>query len=1157
MVNNFFVHVIRLDMNTVTTKKTVKKQVKRRDQTSTTPTISSDKNSEKRTHLYVAHCSGSTKCLLCQGKLEKGQPYNYQSYGHYKGIFKLDKELLYRYIDEHFDKHKPYMFKYCLIEKKSEYYPLFFDFDLKEDKLTADLFLQRDKIVIYFIKKIQKVLESYIMLEEGAEYLFSDKEYFDETQRTGGVHLFYPKLVVNSKHAKVIRQKLVNLLLKSKKYKFTEKILDDVIDSSIYSGTHLRLMYQPIKGAYYKINHELSTYYVPYNIIDELRAVSLSTEYTDINWMPTVDKYDFPLIDNDYVSFFEKAKKEIKNNNVKEEVKNNDKENEETPKKHDLRLIEALIDNLNQKRLDDYQLWMRFIFMCAYEGFDEIAHRISKRNPKYKKESVDKLLARKRDFNNITVRSLYRWSYEDNPINHKRIMNKFLGENYLEINHTDEVLLCKYMDKIENTIEEDSKYISKEMIQKMLEYKTVILHSPTGSGKTTAINKMIKKFDKKSTILAVISRRTMSSTLKESFRKSNIGIDSYLDKNNSSKKQYIISLEKLKFIDMNYDIIILDEVNSLLSHFYSTTMNKSRRASFNKLLNLIMTAKQVIVADATITDKVLSFLLDIRKTEEICYYRNRYKNKEGVDLNVYFRDGIDMKRAMYMFCHEMLDLVKQKKSVMVACDSRRTACEVYNYLYNQIFNDNNKDELRDYFKLYDCDTGTLESLNNCNLEWKDKCVIFSPKIIYGLDVTIEYEKIFAVYKCHTIDSFSFLQQISRARNTKEVNMLFTVDKYGDKKNKYLSYQANQKIEEANLQNYLNHIKSKFDDDKINQKLAEVMQEMGNIKIDMEDKTMKINEEDCFNKIHLLTSWYTRLFSQNKAQLVLKLCEEQGYTINYKNLKEECGASEPKFEVDMKIFKQELVDQVDNVLNREEKEYKYVDYEERVSNIQESLANRMNMLGVSLDQMSKDSELMEIVKNKKVFESCLTGMMLFYTKEKIDDIILRSYCSDFKHHVKDSSLVKKLKLVDWMEKELEIDRFKIEDIVMEIDEIEKFKSNLRENKELLYCMKLPTGKDARDTQINKKIDNIDTVEDVKHLMTDVYNLFGNVITVGVMRKKKKGKKTRHYGYSNETSMNLQICFMTYSALKPDNVLEGWRNMILERRKKIYGFIDDNT
>ena len=82
----------------------------------------------------------------------------------------------------------------------------------------------------------------------------------------------------------------------------------------------------------------------------------------------------------------------------------------------------------------------------------------------------------------------------------------------------------------------------------------------------------------------------------------------------------VIQLESLK--KCNYKlfkngIIILDEVNSLLSHLRSPTLINRRKDTYLYLVELINNAKHVICLDADLSDWNIKFLQEIKESNYI------------------------------------------------------------------------------------------------------------------------------------------------------------------------------------------------------------------------------------------------------------------------------------------------------------------------------------------------------------------------------------------------------------------------------------------------------------------------------------------------------------------------------------------------------------
>ncbi|HLX54865.1 MAG TPA: PriCT-2 domain-containing protein, partial [Aquella sp.] len=346
------------------------------------------------------------------------------------------------------------------------------------------------------------------------------------------------------------------------------------------------------------------------------------------------------------------------------------------------------------------------------------------------------------------------------PISNKALSNVF-GMNLskdteLKWKSTDDILLMNESLYISNKKEINSRYIEDEIIEEIRRHDTIIIFSPTGTGKTTTIEKLSSDIDEKTRILSIVSRRSMAATHVTSFK--SLEMTCYLDdKDSINLNRYIISLEQLHSVKRKYDILILDEITSLILHFYSPTMKSSRLRSFVKLVDLVRHCDKIIVCDAFITDMALDFITFLRQGKDIVYLRNRFRNKRGVNMMIYMRQHNTINKELELFCGLIINRIKRGEPVMIMSDSKTIINNIYYYLSKFTRN-------KDYFRIYTKDSGSFEELKNCNKKWKNRCILFSPKIIYGLDVLIEYDVIYAIYKGQTIESSLMVQQISRARN---------------------------------------------------------------------------------------------------------------------------------------------------------------------------------------------------------------------------------------------------------------------------------------------------------------------------------------------------------------------------------------------------------
>lgn len=298
-----------------------------------------------------------------------------------------------------------------------------------------------------------------------------------------------------------------------------------------------------------------------------------------------------------------------------------------------------------------------------------------------------------------------------------------------------------------------------EFFDEINKKKYNVIKSDTGTGKTTSFKHFIKKNNKRK-FISIVSRISLGLDQYETFNEFGIETDYYENVNFEPNNNYIVqidSLLKLKWFQEtgwldDYDIF-MDEFNSIIKHlFTSTTISKNgiRIPIMELLLDLLKGAKNVIMTDADISDQSLEFLEFINpEKDEINFIQNDYKHNQG-------------KSSKEIFSYsELIDKMKKEDKFICACDEARS-CHLI------------KEELKDEKILVIAGQGV-----NQNYNWNeyDK-IIFSPKVIYGIDSTIE-RPVYCFYQESTIDPKDMLQQINRNRNITTLYYVFNRKKCRD------------------------------------------------------------------------------------------------------------------------------------------------------------------------------------------------------------------------------------------------------------------------------------------------------------------------------------------------------------------------------------------
>ena len=234
------------------------------------------------------------------------------------------------------------------------------------------------------------------------------------------------------------------------------------------------------------------------------------------------------------------------------------------------------------------------------------------------------------------------------------------------------------------------------------------------------------------------------------------------------------SIDRISGWDFSEYIVYIDELNSVFEYLLSSSTLNSKRKTIDLLLTkIIKECKQFIGTDADISDLCLKWLnpekhidvlpdiLEDFKAQspnlDFQYIENTHRHYKGVVAKELFE------------YQDLVNMLKKEEEFMVCTDSSTEARNLRNKLiledekYNKLILEDEKYDPVVIDRLYD-------KKKEQNLDNIAK-VIFSPKIVYGLDSQMR-RKVFCLFKGKTISSKSMLQQIARCRNQETVYYYF-------------------------------------------------------------------------------------------------------------------------------------------------------------------------------------------------------------------------------------------------------------------------------------------------------------------------------------------------------------------------------------------------
>ncbi len=343
--------------------------------------------------------------------------------------------------------------------------------------------------------------------------------------------------------------------------------------------------------------------------------------------------------------------------------------------------------------------------------------------------------------------------------------------------------------------------------------RDMIIKSDTGTGKTTLFKNFIKKSG--NNFISIVSRRSLAMEQYNDFLEISENVLYYEHekhplRNAGNMVICIDSLAKIQSWDFDDYVIFLDEFDSIIKYLLTSPTLADRRTELFLLLvnDIFMNAKSIIMADADISDITHKFIRYIKKfreqrenEREFIYIQNKYIHNRNTPSTEYFS------------FEKLITKAKKTDKYLFATDSKEQAINLYKKLHTEekpvlllIAEDNINKQSEKFPKLSDHER-----------------IIFSPKIIYGLDsdgfgIEKEPRPVFAYYKEHTISPSNMLQQINRERRITELHYMFEKKSFIES-----DYQKLDDMKEDIIEDNLNALKYfELEDDEINKMFVDLL-----------------------------------------------------------------------------------------------------------------------------------------------------------------------------------------------------------------------------------------------------------------------------------------------------------------------------------------------
>ena len=253
----------------------------------------------------------------------------------------------------------------------------------------------------------------------------------------------------------------------------------------------------------------------------------------------------------------------------------------------------------------------------------------------------------------------------------------------------------------------------------------------------------------------------------------------------------ICSPESINKLYNDYDIIILDEYETLTNHYSSETMNKEKSSDYDKFIKIkqkLLNSKSIFCLDADLSLERMSIIENMIDCKAKLFYCEN-NNFKDTDHNIYY--------SRTEFIAKIYDDLNNNKRVSI-CSNGKKELILYKNLITEKFTKRmmiiTSDE---YVKLSNCSVESLlkkevlKNLEQTIIDYDIEVLLYSSTIKTGISINKPlFNKLYAIgYNLNVCNSREFIQMLYRNRNliddTINIHFKSFYNKYSNGTNKKL------------------------------------------------------------------------------------------------------------------------------------------------------------------------------------------------------------------------------------------------------------------------------------------------------------------------------------------------------------------------------------
>jgi hypothetical protein len=351
-----------------------------------------------------------------------------------------------------------------------------------------------------------------------------------------------------------------------------------------------------------------------------------------------------------------------------------------------------------------------------------LIHQVCQRGHNYCYKWVEGLIKGFK-FSGFTVGSLVTWAREGAGM---QTVEDILGK-YKTIYY--EELFQRTMKPAQHRVIHE-RYLGEDI--SFGDNDTILIHSHLGTGKTVTITNYIRMHNIER--LLIISPR-------KSYTQSQLGIfntdfgllhtlESYMDHSGplSHLPSVIVQVESLHRVGEwfePYDLVIMDESESILNQLHSTMTHGDNLINNHQVLELaVRTAKKVILADAFMTDRTFHFVRSLRRPDKTMLLENTYQPYSREAILLHKKDSAEVNTDA--FFERIMAALRAGRRIVVVWTSKRVGEEFEERFLK-------KEEFTYLFYHSDSSKEDIQGLRDVASNWaKVACLMMTTSITVGI-----------------------------------------------------------------------------------------------------------------------------------------------------------------------------------------------------------------------------------------------------------------------------------------------------------------------------------------------------------------------------------------------------------------------------------------